>query len=123
MVLKIRMTNELYNHVLATAEHIKEDASCVVKAVCIGFLNSRPVAQYEVKEVYYKSGDKIFSVRGIPDKIVADDEFRKYLYRRCKEELQKEVKHYRSYAKEAGIATSAPESIEEAAQMACYVEG
>lgn len=64
MVLKIRMTNELYNHVLATAEHIKEDASCVVKAVCIGFLNSRPVAQYEWKTLNKRCARNAEQIRG-----------------------------------------------------------
>ena len=60
---------------------------------------------------------------GVNGKIVADDEFRKYIYRRCQEEREKKVRIFRSYAAEAGISARPPETLEEAMQMACYVEG
>lgn len=122
MVLKIRMTKALFNHVAATAQHVGKRKSKIFQAVCQSYLNSRPVVQYEVGELYYKPGARIVSVRDVNGKIVADDEFRKYIYRRCQEEREKKVRIFRSYAAEAGISTSPPETLEEARQMACYVE-
>lgn len=122
MTLNIRMTEALKNHVQATADHVGSNRQRVLKAVCRSYLNSRPVVQFNVSELYYKPGNQIISVRGLDGKIVADDEFRKYIYRRCQEEREKKVRIFRSYAAEAGISTRPPETLEEARQMACYVE-
>lgn len=122
MVLKIRMTEALHNHIKATADHVGSNKQRVLKAVCRSYLNSSPVVQYEVGELYYKPGARIVSVRDVSGKIVADDEFRKYIYRRCQEERQKKVRIFRSYAAEAGISTRPPDTLEEAEQMACYYD-
>ena len=122
MVLKIRMTKALHNHIQATADHVGSNMADVLRAVCRSYLNSKPVVQYEVGELYYKPGEKVVPVRKVCGKIVADDEFRKYIYRRCQEEREKKVRIFRSYAAEAGISTRPPETLEEARQMACYVE-
>lgn len=122
MTLNIRMTEALKNHVQATADHVGSNRQRVLKAVCRSYLNSRPVVQFNVSELYYKPGNQVISVRGLDGKIVADDEFRKYIYRRCQEERQKKVRIFRSYAAEAGISTRPPETLEEARQMACYFE-
>lgn len=122
MTLNIRMTEALLNHIQATADHVGSNRQRVLKSVCRSYLNSRPVVQYEVSKLYYKAGENVVSVRGVDGKIVADDEFRKYIYRRCQEEREKKVRIFRSYAAEAGISTRPPETLEEARQMACYVE-
>lgn len=122
MVLKIRMTKALHNHIKATADHVGKSKSDVLQSVCRSYLNSRPVVHFNVGELYYKPGEDVVSVRGVNGKIVADDEFRKYIYRRCQEEREKKVRIFRSFAAEAGISTRPPETIEEAKQMACYVE-
>ena len=122
MVLKIRMTKALHNHIQATADHVGSNMADVLRAVCLSYLNSRPVVQFNVSELYYKPGEDVVSVRGVNAKIVADDEFRKYIYRRCQEERQKKVRIFRSYAAEAGISNRPPVTLEDAAQMACYYE-
>lgn len=43
MVLKIRMTKALHNHIQATAAHVGKSKSEVLQAVCRSYLNSRPV--------------------------------------------------------------------------------
>ena len=122
MVLKIRMTKALHNHIQATADHVGSNMADVLRAVCRSYLDSRPVVHFNVSELYYKPGEDVVSVRGVNGKIVADDEFRKYIYRRCQEEREKKVRIFRSYVAEAGISTRPPETLEEARQMACYFE-
>lgn len=122
MVLKIRMTKALHNHIKATADHVGKSKSYVLQSICRSYLNSRPVVHFNVSELYYKPGEDVVSVRGVNGKIVADDEFRKYIYRRCQEERQKKVRIFKSFSVEAGISHRPPETIEEAGQMACYYE-
>ena len=122
MVLKIRMTKALHNHIQATADHVGSNKADVLRAVCRSYLNSRPVVQFNVSELYYKPGEDVLTVRKVTGKIVADDEFRKYIYRRCQEEREKKVRFFRSYAAEAGISTRPPDTLEEAEQMACYYD-
>ena len=122
MVLKIRMTEALKNHVQATADHVGSNKADVLRAVCRSYLNSRPVVQYKVSELYYKPGEDVVTVRKVTGKIVADDEFRKYIYRRCQEERDKKVRIFKSFAVEAGISSHPPETLEDAAQMACYYD-
>ena len=118
MVLKIPMTKSLHNHIIATAAHVGKSKEEFLQSVCHNYLNSRPVVHFDVSELYYKPGEEVVSVRGLDGKIVADDEFRKYIYRRCQEERQKKVRIFRSYAVEAGISSRPPETLEEAEQMA-----
>ena len=120
MVLKIRMTKALHNHIKATANHVGKSKSEFLRSVCQNYLNSHPVVHFNVGELYYIPGEDVVSVRGVNEKIVADDEFRKYIYRRCQEEREKKVRFFRSYAVEAGISTRPPETLEEARQIACY---
>lgn len=123
MVIKVRMSEELYGTILATAEHVKLKPAEVLQIICRSYLNGRPVAQINTSQTYYKPGRRVVSIRKVPLPIVADDEFRKYIYRRCQEEIQKPVKHFSSYAAEAGlISPRAPVTLEEAMQMACYYD-
>ena len=123
MVIKVRMTEELYGTILATAEHVKLKPAEVLQIICRSYLNGRPVAQINTSQTYYKPGRRVVSIRKVPLPIVADDEFRKYIYRRCQEEIKKPVKHFLSFAAEAGlISPRAPVTLEEAAQMACYYD-
>ena len=122
MVLKIRMTNALHNHIQATADHVGSNMADVLRAVCRSYLNSRPVVQFNVSELYYKPGEDVLTVRKVTGKIVGDDEFRKDIYRRCQEERDKKVRMFKSYAAEAGISTRPPETLEESRQMACYYD-
>ena len=118
MVLKIPMTKSLHNHIKATANNVWKSKEEFLQSVCQNYLNSRPVVHFDVGELYYIPGEEVVSVRGVNAKIVADDEFRKYIYRRCQEERQKKVRIFRSYAVEAGISRRPPETLEEAKQMA-----
>ena len=118
MVLKIQMTKSLHNHIKATAAHVGKSKEEFLQSVCQNYLNSRPVVHFDVGELYYIPGEEVVSVRGVNGKIVVDDEFRKYIYRRCQEERQKKVRIFRSYAVEAGISSRPPETLEEAKQMA-----
>ena len=122
MVFKIRMTKALHNHIKATAAYVGKSKSEVLQDVCRSYLNSRPVVQLNVSELYYKPGEDVVTVRKVTGKIIADDEFRKYIYRRCHEEMDKKVRIFRSYAVEAGISSRPPETLEEAEQMACYYD-
>ena len=122
MVFKIRMTKALHNHIKATAAYVGKSKSEVLQDVCRSYLNSRPVVQLNVSELYYKPGEDVVTVRKVTGKIIADDEFRKYIYRRCQEEREKKVRIFRSYAVEAGISSRPPETLEEAEQMACYYD-
>lgn len=122
MVFKIRMTKALHNHIIATANHVGKSKSEFLRSVCQNYLNSNPVVHFNVGELYYIPGEDVVSVRGVNAKIVADDEFRKYIYRRCQEEMDKKVRIFRSYAVEAGISSRPPETLEEAEQMACYYD-
>ena len=122
MVIKVRMTEELYGTILATAEHVKLKPAEVLQIICRSYLNGRPVAQINTSQTYYKPGRRVVSIRKVPLPIVADDEFRKYIYRRCQEEREKKVRIFRSYAVEAGISSRPPETLEEAKQMACYYD-
>ena len=123
MVIKVRMSEELYGTILATAEHVKLKPAEVLQIICRSYLNGRPVAQINTSQTYYKPGRRVVSIRKVPLPIVADDEFRKYIYRRCQEEIKKPVKHFSSFAAEAGlISPRAPVTLEEAAQMACYYD-
>ena len=112
MVLKIPMTKSLHNHIKATANNVGKSKEEFLQSVCRSYLNSRPVVQFNVGELYYIPGEEVVSVRGLDGKIVADDEFRKYIYRRCQEERQKKVRIFRSYAVEAGISSRPPETLE-----------
>ena len=118
MVSKIQMTKSLHNHIKATANHVGKSKSEFLLSVCQNYLNSRPVVHFDVGELYYIPGEEVVSVRGVKGKIVVDDEFRKYIYRRCQEERQKKVRIFRSYAVEAGISSRPPETLKEAEQMA-----
>ena len=118
MVIKVRMSEELYGTILATAEHVKLKPAEVLQIICRSYLNGRPVAQINTSQTYYKPGRRVVSIRKVPLPIVADDEFRKYIYRRCQEEREKKVRIFRSYAVEAGISSRPPETLEEAKQMA-----
>ena len=120
MVMKLPMTKSLHNHIIATANHVGKSKSEFLRSVCKNYLNSHPVVHFNVGELYYMPGEDVVSVRGVNGKIVADDEFRKYIYRRCQEERQKKIRIFRSYAVEAGISSRPPETLEEAEQMACY---
>lgn len=122
MILKIRMTKALHNHIKATADHVGKSKSEVLQSVCRSYLNSRPVVHFNVSELYYKPGEDVVTVRKVTGKIVADDEFRKYIYMRCQEERQKKVRICRSYSEEAGISIRPPDTLEEAEQMACYYD-
>ena len=122
MVLRIRMTKPLHNHIKATAAYVGKSKSEVLQAVCRSYLNSRPVVSFNVSELYYKPGEDVVTVRKVTGKIIADDEFRKYIYRRCQEEREKKVRIFRSYAVEAGISSRPPETLEEAEQMACSMK-
>ena len=122
MVLKIRMTKELHNHIKATAAHVGKSKEEVLQLVCHNYLNSLPVVHFDVGELYYIQGEDVVSVRGVNAKIVSDDEFRKYIYRRCQEEREKKVRIFRSYAVEAGISSRPPQTLEEAEQMACSMK-
>ena len=62
------------------------------------------------------------TIKGLPFKVEADDDFRLYLARRCEMALREERRFYRSYAREAEISSRPPATLEEAMQMACYVE-
>ena len=118
MVIKVRMSEELYGTILATAEHVKLKPAEVLQIICRSYLNGRPVAQINTSQTYYRPGRRVVSIRKVPLPIVADDEFRKYIYRRCQEEREKKVRIFRSYAVEAGISSRPPETLEEAKQMA-----
>lgn len=118
MVIRIRMSKSLHNHIKATAAHVGKSKSEFLRSVCQNYLNSHPVVHFNVGELYYIQGEDVVSVRGVNAKIVADDEFRKYIYRRCQEEMEKKVRIFRSYAVEAGISSRPPETLEEAKQMA-----
>lgn len=118
MVLKIPMTKALHNQIKATADHVGKSKSEFLQSVCQKYLNSSHVVQFNVSELYYMPGEDVVTVRKVTGKIVADDEFRKYVYRRCQEEREKKVRIFRSYAAEAGISTRPPDTLEEAKQMA-----
>ena len=122
MLLKIRMSKSLHNHIKATAAYVGKSKSEFLRSVCQNYLNSSHVVHFDVSELYYMPGEEVVSVRGLDGKIVADDEFRKYIYRRCQEEREKKVRIFRSYAVEAGISSRPPETLEEAEQMACSMK-
>lgn len=122
MVIRIRMSKSLHNHIKATAAYVGKSKEEILQSVCRSYLNSRPVVHFNVGELYYIPGDDVVSVRGVNAKIVDDDEFRKYIYRRCQEEREKKFRIFRSYAVEAGISSRPPETLEEAEQMACSMK-
>lgn len=122
MELKIRMSDELYLLVLRTAEHAGRKPSEVLRVIVRNYIGSRPVAQFEIRETCYKPGNIVMTVRKVTEPVRADSDFRRYIARRCMEELDKKRSIHRSFAAEAGISHRPPETLEEAMQMACYVE-
>ena len=52
MVIKVRMTEELYGTILATAEHVKLKPAEVLQIICRSYLNARPVAQINTSQSY-----------------------------------------------------------------------
>ena len=122
MELKIRMSDELYLLVLRTAEHVEKPPAEVLRAAIRGYVNKRPVAQFEIRETCYKPGHIVMNVRQITEPVKADNDLRLFIARRCMEELGKKRQIHRSFAEEAGISHRAPRTIEEALQMECYVE-
>lgn len=122
MELKIRMSDELYLLVLRTAEHVGKTPAEVLRAAIRGYVNKRPVAQFEIRETCYRPGRMVVTVRKITEPVKADNDLRLFIARRCTEELDKKRSIHRSFAAEAGISHRAPETLEEAMQMACYVE-
>ncbi|MGN1366072.1 MAG: hypothetical protein ACI406_11945 [Victivallis vadensis] len=80
------------------------------------------MSPFVIDERCYESGSVVLTIKGLPFKIEANDEFRLYLARRCEMALREERRIHRSYAREAGISSRPPATLEEAMQMACYVE-
>ncbi|WP_337746994.1 hypothetical protein [Victivallis vadensis] len=122
MELKIRMSDELYLLILRTAEYVRIKPAEVLQAAIRGYVTNRPVAHYAIRETCYKSGNIVMTVRKITNRVKVDDGLRLYIARRCEEELWKKRPIHRSYAAEAGISYRVPATLEEAMQMACYVE-
>lgn len=122
MELKIRMSDELYLLVLRTAEHAGRKPSEVLRVIVRNYAANRPVAQFEIRETCYKPGNMVMTVRKISEPVKADNSLRIFIARRCMEELDKKRSIHRSFAAEAGISHRPPETLEEAMQMACYVE-
>lgn len=122
MELKIRMSDELYLLVLRTAEHVGRKPSEVLQIIVRNYIVNRGVAQFEIRETCYKPGNMVMTVRKVTEPVKADNDFRRYIARRCMEELDKKRSIHRSFAAEAGISNRPPETLEEAMQMACYVE-
>lgn len=122
MELKIRMSDELYLLILRTAEYVRIKPAEVLQAAIRGYVTNRPVAHYAIRETCYKSGSIVMTVRKITNRVKVDDGLRLYIARRCEEELWKKRPIHRSYAAEAGISYRVPATLEEAMQMACYVE-
>ena len=122
MELKIRMSDELYRLILRTAEYVRIKPAEVLQTAIRGYVTNRPVAHYAIRETCYKSGTIVMTVRKITNRVKVDDDLRLYIARRCEEELWKKRPIHRSYAAEAGISYCPPATLEEAMQMACYVE-
>ena len=122
MELKIRMSDELYLLVHRAAEHVGKTPAEVLRAAIRGYVNKRPVEQFEIRETCYKPGRMVVTVRKITEPVKADNDLRLFIARRCMEELGKKRQIHRSFAEEAGISHRAPRTIDEALQMECYVE-
>lgn len=127
MTFNIRMTPELHQKIICAANAVNAENNPVnpaefVRRTARAYVAGKPVSPFSIHERGYKSGNVGMTIKGLPFKIEADDAFRLYLARRCEMALREERRFYRSYAREAGISSRPPATLEEAMQMACYVE-
>jgi len=124
---KIRISEVLHQKLICAANAVNAENNPVnvsefVRRTARAYVARKPVAPFEIHERCYKAGDIVLTIKGLPFKIEADDAFRLYLARRCEMALREERRIHRSYAREAGISSRPPATLEEAMQMACYVE-
>ena len=124
---KIRISEVLHQKLICAANAVSTDSNPVnvsefVRRTARAYASGKPVLPFVIDERCYKSGSVVLTIKGLPFKIEADDEFRLYLARRCEMALREERRIHRSYAREAGISSRPPATLEEAMQMACYVE-
>lgn len=127
MTFNIRMTPELHQKIICAANAVNAENNPVnpaefVRRAARAYAAGKPVSPFSIHERGYKSGNVGMTIKGLPFKVEADDDFRLYLARRCEMALREERRIYRSYAREAGISSRPPATLEEAMQMACYVE-
>ena len=124
---KIRISEVLHQKLICAANAVSTDSNPVnvsefVRRTARAYASGKPVSPFVIDERCYKSGSVVLTIKGLPFKIEADDEFRLYLARRCEMALREERRIHRSYSREAGISSRPPATLEEAMQMACYVE-
>lgn len=124
---KIRMSKILHQKLICAANAVSTDSNPVnvsefIRRAARAYASGKPVSPFVIDERCYESGDTVLTIKGLPFRIEANDEFRLYLARRCEMALREEHRFYRSYSREAGISSRPPATLEEAAQMACYVE-
>lgn len=127
MTFNIRMTPELHQKIICAANAVNAENNPVnvsefVRRTARAYVAGKPVSPFAIHERYYKPGSVVLTIKGLPFKIEAGDDFRLYLARRCEMALREERRIHRSYAREAGISSRPPATLEEAMQMACYVE-
>lgn len=124
---KIRISEVLHQKLICAANAVSTDSNPVnvsefIRRGARAYASEKTVAPFAISERCYKTGSVVLTIKGLPFKIEADDEFRLYLARRCEMALREERRIHRSYAREAGISSRPPATLEEAMQMACYVE-
>lgn len=119
----IRVNEELNKLLLDTVKHVGQAEPDVVRATVVMIRNGNAgrVAHVEVPETLYKGNAGIVKNYRVQLPAMPDTEFRRILAARCLFELAKpKSTYYRSFAKEAGIATHMPRSV---AELEAMLEG
>ena len=99
----LKLTIELANVLRKAAKHCEITPTEMVRCTAVGIRNERPVIQRDFSECITKCGEVIFPVRefNLPDGIEQKD-FRRLLYLRCMEELDKPKRPIPNFAERPG---------------------